>query len=188
MSQRLLSILLSLLSLPVSVVVNFDVSMADRSRNMAAMHGTDQVLSIIKSNVPVNLAVIAAPTPCAIVSYASCNYLIPSNDYVTFDLATDIAFTTCTTGQLNTATITFAAAPSVPLFVWLSYTTGGTTTSTTPVYMTGASETINKAWFGAGATSWFSGGPWTTLNVQAIYPTPPPSTLYYPISCTIVYQ
>ncbi len=37
MSQRLLSILLSLLSLPVSVVVNFDVSMADRSRNMAAI-------------------------------------------------------------------------------------------------------------------------------------------------------
>jgi hypothetical protein len=123
-------------------------------------------------------------SPCTVVSYAACNYLVPSNDYVSFSLANDISFTTCPAAQVHTATITFQAAPTAPLFVWLSNASG----STTPVYMTGATQTITKAWFGAGATSWFGGGPWTTLNVRAIYPNPPPSTYYYPISCTIVYQ
>ncbi len=150
---------------------------------------TDRVMSLSKSNINTKLAVITAPTPCVIMSYAVCNYPIPPTDSVYFTLSQSISFGTCTTAQLNTATITFQAAPTIPIFVWLSNIdgSGSVTASSSPIYMTGASDTISKNWFGTAATSWFS-GTWNTLNVQAIYPSPPPTTYYYPISCTIVYQ
>ncbi len=123
-------------------------------------------------------------SPCTVVSYAVCNYPLLPNDSVAYSLANQISFTNCPAEQVSTATITFQATPSVPLFVWLS----NATTTTPKIYMTGGTQTITKAWFDSGGTSWFGGGPWTTLNVQAIYPSPPPTTYFYPISCTIVYQ
>lgn len=146
----------------------------------------DRVLPISSYSLPVMTTQYNEPpaSPCTVVSYAACNYIIPSNDSVAFTLSTPISFANCPAEQVSTATITFQGTPSVPIFVWLS----NATASTTPVYMTGTTQSITKAWFGSGATSWFGGGPWTTLNVQAIYPSPPPTTYFYPISCTIVYQ
>ncbi len=152
----------------------------------SASNYQDRVVTCSCAKPPVHFAQCKEPpaSPCTVVAYAACNYFVPANDYVTFPLANDISFASCPADNVSTATITFQATPNVPLFIWLS----NATSSTTPVYMTGASQTITKAWFGAGATSWFGGGPWTTLNIQAIYPSPPPDTFYYPISCTIVYQ
>lgn len=146
----------------------------------------DRVLRLSSYAMPVIPVQFNEPpaSPCTVVSYAACNYLIPANDSVTFSLANPVSFANCPAEQVSTATITFQGTPDIPIFVWLS----NATASTTPVYMTGATQTITKAWFGLGTTSWFGGGPWTTLNVQAIYPSPPPTTYYYPISCTIVYQ
>ena len=146
----------------------------------------DRVLRLSSYAMPVIPAQCNEPpaSPCTVVSYAACNYIIPSNDSVAFSLVNPISFVNCPAEQVSTATITFQGTPNVPIFVWLS----NATARTTPVYMTGATQSITKAWFGSGATSWFGGGPWTTLNVQAIYPTPPPTTYFYPISCTIVYQ
>lgn len=150
----------------------------------------DTVVSGKIKNVPALLAAsINAPSPmCNIVAYAPCNYIIPPNDYVNFTINTAINLAgTCTAAQLNTVTLTFEAAPSVPIFVWLSGTVGVTTTSTTPVYMNTAATTISKST--AAMASWFTtDANWTTLCVQAIYSDPPPSALYYPMSCTIVYQ
>ena len=147
---------------------------------------SDRVLSVPDIAGPVIHAQCNEPpaSPCTVVSYAACNYLIPANDSVTFSLATPISFTNCPVEQVSTATITFQGTPNIPIFVWLS----NATAETTPVYMTASTQTITKAWFGSGTRSWFGGGPWTTLNVQAIYPSPPPTTYFYPISCTIVYQ
>ena len=170
----------------IAMAINFVSCGPDSPCHSSGPIEQDRVVSATCSGSMARFAQYNEPpaSPCTVVSYATCNYLVPSNDYVSFSLANDISFTTCPAAQVHTATITFQAAPSAPLFVWLS----NATASTTPVYMTGATQTITKAWFGAGATSWFGGGPWTTLNVQAIYPNPPPSTYYYPISCTIVYQ
>ena len=152
--------------------------------------GADTVVSGMMKNVPTLLtASINAPSPmCNIVAYAPCNYIIPPNDYVNFTINTAIDLAgTCTAAQLNTVTLTFEAAPSIPIFVWLSGTVGVTVTNTTPVYMNTGSITISKST--TAMASWFTtGANWTTLCVQAIYSDPPPSTLYYPMSCTIVYQ
>ena len=170
----------------IAMAINFESCGRDSARHSSGSIEPDRVVCATGYQSVARFAQYNEPpaSPCTVVSYAACNYLVPANDSVTFALANDISFTICPASQVNTATITFQATPSVPLFVWLS----NATASTTPVYMTGATQTITKAWFGAGATSWFGGGPWTTLNVQAIYPNPPPSTYYYPISCTIVYQ
>lgn len=146
----------------------------------------DVVLPVSGLTSPAILTQFNEPpaSPCTVVSYAAGNYILPANDYVTFSLANDISFANCPVAQLSVATITFQGTPNVPLFVWLS----NSSASTTPVYMTAATQTITKAWFGTGSTSWFGGGPWTKLNVQAIYPSPPPAGNFYPISCTIVYQ
>ena len=150
----------------------------------------DTVLSGRMQNIPTTLTgAIAAPSPmCNIVAYAPCNYIIPPNDYVNFTINTAINLAgTCTAAQLNTVTLTFEVAPSVPIFVWLSGTVGATVTNTTPIYMNTAATTISKST--SAMASWFTtDANWTTLCVQAIYSDPPPSTLYYPMSCTIVYQ
>ena len=150
----------------------------------------DKVVPCKTQNIPALLtAAITAPSPmCNIVAYAPCNYIIPPNDYVNFAINTAINLAgTCTAAQLNTVTLTFEAAPSVPIFVWLSGTASGVDTSTTPVYMNTSAITISKST--TAMASWFTANAnWTTLSVQAIYSDPPPSTLYYPMSCTIVYQ
>lgn len=153
---------------------------------MAQSTAYDRALPLSNYWLPVMTAQFNEPpaSPCTVVSYAACNYIIPANDSVAFPLANPVSFANCPAEQVSTATITFQGTPSVPIFVWLS----NATASTTPVYMTGATQSITKAWFGTGATSWFGGGPWTTLNVQAIYPSPPPTTYFCPISCTILYQ
>jgi hypothetical protein len=150
--------------------------------------GTDEVTWVNRIEAPVLFAQVPTPpaSPCTIVSYAPCNYLIPPNDYVAFDLAPAINFAAnCPSSALNTVNITFEATPSAPMLVWLQ-TSGGT--NSTAVYMTTASITLPTGYFGTGTASWFNGGPWTKLCVQVIYPTPPPTTFYYPQSCTIVYQ
>ena len=154
---------------------------------------TDNVIRAMKPSVPALFTgVVAAPSPmCNIVAYALCNYIVPPNDYVSFQInnGTGIDLSgTCPAANLNTVTLTFEVAPNNPIFVWLTGTgSGGAATSTPPVYMNTASTIISKSttamatWFDATTT-------WTNLCVQAIYSDPPPSTLYYPMSCTIVYQ
>lgn len=153
---------------------------------------TDRVLSPLGSNVPAQfVGSVNAPNPmCNIITYVPCNYIIPPNDYVTF--STSINLTNCPVvaltnpNPLNTVTLTFEAAPPGPIFVWL--TNGATpAVTTTPVYMTNAAITISRTT--STMTSWFTPGTtWTGLCVQAIYSDPPPSTLYYPMGCMIVYQ
>mgnify|MGYP000928660587 FL=1 len=153
---------------------------------------TDNVIRAMKPSVPALFTgVVAAPSPmCNIVAYALCNYIVPPNDYVSFQInnGTGIDLSgTCPAANLNTVTLTFEVAPNNPIFVWLTGTAGVTPMSTPPVYMNTASTIISKSttamatWFDATTT-------WTNLCVQAIYSDPPPSTLYYPMSCTIVYQ
>lgn len=160
------------------------------SKQPACSMAVDNVVSLFQSNIPARLTAVTAPTaPCMVLSYAVCNYFVPVNDYVTFGLSNNInlaAGQPCPSTSLNTVTITFEAAPTVPIFVWLQSTPG--TTSTTPVYMTGGSITIPNI---GGTNSWFTTpttATMTTLCIQAVYPTPPPDTLYYPVSCTILYQ
>lgn len=207
---------LSLLGL---LITEFDQVRAKTGRDKGESIATDTVTSISDAHVPWKLALLpSAPTPpCAIISYAPCNYLIPANDYASFSLSPNISFSftsggtftgLCPKASLNTVTISFQAPPpaGVALVVWLSGTinVGGTTYSynTQPVYMTNATQSFSTNYFTdstANPYSWFSnpvdthGTPsaavaWTNLNVQAIYPSPPPSSFYYPQSCTIVYQ
>lgn len=163
------------------------------SRDAMIKAMTDNVVRLIKPSVPALLtANVAAPNPmCNIVAYALCNYIIPPNDYVSFQInngtGINLSSVTCPGDNLNTVTLTFEVAPNNPIFVWLTGTGSGGSTSTPPVYMNTASTIISKSttamatWFDATTT-------WTNLCVQAIYSDPPPSTLYYPMSCTIVYQ
>ncbi len=168
-------------------VGNFDARQPSVADDKMDKEVVDRVLWIKKPNIPVNLvAALGAPNPmCNIVTLVPCNYIIPPNDYVTF--STNIVINNCPVNAtynpspLNTVTLTFAVAPTVPIFVWLT----SATTATTPVYMNNASITISKTAF----PNWFTASTtWTNLCVQAIYPNPPPTTLYYPMSCTIVYQ
>ena len=186
MRRRSLTVCLIMTLLGVALAGYYGGNLIGTDLYAGADYSCDRVLPVSNIAAPVIQAQFNEPpaSPCTVVSYAACNYLIPSNDSVTFSLATPISFTNCPVEQVSTATITFQGTPNIPIFVWLS----NATASTTPVYMTGATQTITKAWFGSGTTSWFGGGPWTTLNVQAIYPSPPPTTYFYPISCTIVYQ
>ncbi len=141
---------------------------------------TDEVRVPVNRSIPVQLlGSVTAPTSmCNVITYVPCNYIIPPNDYVNF--TTSINLTNCST--LNSMMLTFEAAPTVPIFVWLS----NATTSTPPIYMNTASTTISKTT--SSMLSWFDSTTWTNLCVQAIYSDPPPSTLYYPMSCMIVYQ
>lgn len=149
---------------------------------------SDKVIPNFATNAPTQLIQSITPgAPCTIFSYIPCNYLIPANDYVTFTIPSSGINLggSCLAANLRTVTITFEAAPSVPVFVWLAGTVGVGTTSTTPVYMTNASQTIYQT----SLSTWFTTSAiYTQLCVQAIYPSPPPTTLYYPMSCTVVYQ
>ena len=144
----------------------------------------------------------APSPPCTIVAYAPCNYLIPANDYASFAFTTPITILTtssvtptptgqCQKGSLNTVTVSFQATPpaGVALLVWLTGSLG----TTQPVYMTSATQTFSTSFFSDPTTpvnpyTWFAVGTWTNLCIQAIYPNPPPTSFYYPQSCTIVYQ
>ena len=151
---------------------------------------TDKVILNVFNKAPAQLIQSITPgTPCTIFSYVTCNYLIPANDYVTFSIPSPYINLggACLAANLRTVTITFEAAPSVPLFVWLVGTlgSGGAATTTTPVYMANNSQTIYKS----SIPSWFTATAiYNQICVQAIYPSPPPTTFYYPMSCTIVYQ
>ena len=143
-------------------------------------------------NLDPNLRVLTVQSitpgaPCTIMSYTPCNYFIPANDYVTFTLnpSINLTSTSCPATSLRSVTINFEATPSVPIFVWLS-DGAGTPTTTTPVYMIGATKTIYQT--EANLSNWFSATNFNRLCIQAIYPSPPPTTFYYPMSCTIVYQ
>ncbi len=150
----------------------------------------DKVTLNSANKAPAQLIQSITPgAPCTIFSYVPCNYLIPANDYVTFSIPSPYINLggTCLAANLRTVTITFEAAPSVPLFVWLVGTlgSGGAATTTTPVYMANTSQTIYKS----SIPSWFTATAiYNQICVQAIYPSPPPTTFYYPMSCTIVYQ
>lgn len=131
--------------------------------------------------------------PCTVLGYAVSNYFVPPNDYLLVPIngTSGISIPLATACTLNSVTITFQGAPSVPLLVWLTdnATTPGTTS--TPVYVNGSSLTVPKSFFGTGTTTpnWFAlGQNWKGLAIQAIYPNPPPSTFYYPESCTILFQ
>ena len=186
MSLNLSNIMAFALALSILAPMNVPECFTKPERHFFETDQIDRVVSFSRPACRVYFAQCTEPpaSPCTIVGYAACNYPLPPNDSVSFSLSGEISFASCPADQLNSATITFQATPNVPIFVWLS----NATSSTSPVYMTGANLTITKAWFGGGSTSWFGGGPWTTLNVQAIYPSPPPTGYYYPISCTIVYQ
>lgn len=180
------TVLIPLLFIACSSVIGY--AQTGTTDDQPAQMLTDKVILNFAQNVHAQLIQSITPgTPCTIFSYIPCNYLIPANDYVTFTIPTSINLGgSCLAVNLRTVTITFETAPSVPIFVWLTGTlSGGGTTSTTPVYMTNASQTIYKSslstWFTTSAT-------YTTLCVQAIYPSPPPTTFYYPMSCTILYQ
>ena len=144
---------------------------------------------LVQDEVKLSWAQYSPPNPpCTVLGYAPCTYLIPANDYVLFPINGGTGITipdpdhTC---KLNSVTITFQGAPTVPLLVWLT----GDATSSVPVYMNGASVTVPSSFFGTGGTSWFAASQtWTNVAVQAIYPNPPPSTFYYPESCTILFQ
>lgn len=172
------------------IACNSDIGYAqDRiTEHQPAQMLTDKVILNFAPNVQAQLVQSITPgAPCTIFSYIPCNYLIPANDYVTFTIPSSGINLggSCLAANLRTVTITFETAPSVPIFVWLTGTAVGSETSTTPVYMNNASQTVYKSslstWFTTSAT-------YTTLCVQAIYPSPPPTTFYYPQSCTIVYQ
>ncbi len=148
----------------------------------------DEAIHTRNPSLTVSLAQSITPgAPCTIMSYVPCNYFVPANDYVTFTLPTPINLgsATCPAANLRTVTITFEATPSAPLFVWLLNST--TSATTTPVYMIGASQTVYGT--DTNLASWFTAGAsFNRLCVQAIYPTPPPTTFFYPMSCMIVYQ
>lgn len=145
----------------------------------------------------------APSPPCTIVAYAPCNYLIPANDYASFTLTTPLTILSsgattigqCLKGSLNTVSVSFQTAPpaGVAVLVWLTGTVGGAAATTQPVYMTNATQTFSTGYFsdptpGVNPYTWFAAGTWTNLCVQAIYPSPPPTSFYYPQSCTVVYQ
>ena len=164
---------------------------ANSTTDQTSLLPIDQVISASKTNMLANFVQLSPPaSPCSVITYAVCNYFLPANDYVTFTLSPSIQFNNapCLQANLNSLTITFENAPPVPIFVWLS--SGGGTNSTPPIYMTGASFTMPKPSGTLANNSWFSATTvqWTQLCVQAIYPNPPPTTFYYPGSCTIVYQ
>lgn len=179
------TVLIPLLFIACSSVIGY--AQTGTTDDQPAQMLTDKVIRDFTTKAPIQLIQSITPgTPCAILSYIPCNYLIPANDYVTFTIPTPINLGgSCLAANLRTVTITFEAAPSVPVFVWLTGTVAGGATSTTPVYMTNASQTIYQT----SLSTWFTTSAiYNQLCVQAIYPSPPPTTLYYPMSCAIVYQ
>lgn len=151
----------------------------------------DQVTHASKSDVPFQMTAVTAPTsPTVLLRKVTCNYIVPVNDYVSFQIPYGGIFIPASGSSketnYNTVVVTFEVAPTVPVFIWLQQTgTGGT--ATTPIYVNDSSVVIP---YYAGNT-WFEQTASTTmlyLCVQGIYPTPPPDTFYYPISCTILYQ
>lgn len=180
----------SFLLLVLSLTITGQVQ-ADLTAEKISLFPMDQVISISKPNIPVNFVQLSPPpSPCSVISYAACNYFVPANDYVIFSLSPSIQLNTspCLATNLNSLTLTFENAPPVPILVWLS--SGGGTNSSPPVYMTGATLTMPKPSGTLPINSWFSATTvqWTQLCVQAIYPNPPPTTLYYPGSFMILYQ
>jgi hypothetical protein len=165
-------------------------SCAEASDRPATKHLGETVRYSSKSDIDFQLAAITAPTtPAVLVRKVICNYLLPVNDYVAFEIPYGGIALPAASGSnnYNSIMINFEVTPTVPVFIWLQQNASSGQT-TTPVYVNDSSCVIplssNNSWF------YIAGGPYTMLYlcIQGIYPTPPPASYYYPVSCTIVYQ
>ena len=152
----------------------------------------DQVTHASKLDVPFQMTAVTAPTsPTVLLRKVTCNYIVPVNDYVSFSIPHDIEIPEAgATKQTNynSIMVTFEVAPTVPVFVWLQEDSVAGT-ATTPIYVNQSSTSVVIPYYTG--NTWFELTTATTMGylcIQGIYPTPPPETFYYPISCTIVYQ
>lgn len=153
----------------------------------------DLVIGVAKSLIPFRLAVVSAPAaPTVLLRKVVCNYIVPANDYVAFPLPYTGIFIPASGASketnYNSIMITFEVAPTAPIFVWLQQTASGGT-ATTPIYVNQSSPSVVIPYYSG--NTWFEQTTSTTMGflcIQGIYPTPPPDSFYYPVSCTIVYQ
>lgn len=165
-------------------------SCAEASDGLATKTPTDGATFTVKTDAPIQLAAITAPAiPAVLLKKVICNYLVPANDYVAFSIPYGGIELPAAAGSnsYNSVMISFEVAPTVPVFIWLQQNASSGQT-TTPVYVNDPSCVIplssNNSWY------YIAGGPYTMqyLCIQGIYPTPPPTSFYYPVSCTILYQ
>lgn len=192
MKKIFISSCISVLFLLAPVLAEIHLSRGAASETIMATSWNDGVISVSKSLIPFHLAAVSAPTaPTVLLSKVVCNYIVPTNDYVAFSLPYSIVIPAAGASKetnYNSIMITFEVAPTVPIFVWLQQTaTGGTTTG--PIYVNQSSASVVIPYYSG--NTWFEQTAATTMGylcIQGIYPTPPPTTFYYPISCTIVYQ
>ena len=191
-STKSLSILLLFLAL--SNFSGYDISWAaDSSSWQMVVKKVDNVIAMSELMTPFHLASVAAPaTPAVLIRKVICNYPVPTNDYVSYQIpygGITVPFAQ-SSNNYNSVMITFEVAPTAPVMVWLQQASGSGL-ATVPVYVNNISVVVpytsaNALWFYNENTG--SDVTYQYLCVQAIYPTPPPDSFYYPVSCMIVYQ
>ncbi len=170
------------------------LSKAVASKTVVAIYKDDLVKGLANPSIPFLQVAVSAPTaPTVLVTKVVCNYIVPVNDYVAFPISYTGGIPIPASGlaketNYNSIMITFEVQPTAPIFIWLQQTaTGGT--STTPVYVNQSSPSVVIPYYSG--NTWFEQSTATTMGylcIQGIYPTPPPTSFYYPVSCMIVYQ